>query len=290
MAIVLANTDESLEIYQAESPTVDPSFICTFTDYTTTGKPDRQVGTLTDGGDTTIVSAPGASTQRVIETVCINNLDAAAITLTPMFDEAGTEYPFGTFTVNPGEQLIYTQGKWQVATGTSSVKVSYQDAAPASPTADDLWYETDTNIWWFWNGTYWLSCNMFEVRKNFTGVTGITNLSIMPQNDQAVAYDFFLVDLGMVTYVATTNDGSNYWTVSLQRTDASEGTLVTLGSMTTASDAINTWVQEKLALDTFLDTSALGGDLTTLRFRAALTSTPGALTADVVLTYRWAHL
>jgi hypothetical protein len=120
MAIVLANTDESLEIYQAESPTVDPSFICTFTDYTTTGKPDRQVGTLTDGGDTTIVSAPGASTQRVIETVCINNLDAAAITLTPMFDEAGTEYPFGTFTVNPGEQLIYTQGKWQVISSASS--------------------------------------------------------------------------------------------------------------------------------------------------------------------------
>jgi hypothetical protein len=143
MAIVLANTDESLEIYQAESPTVDPSFICTFTDYTTIGKPDRQIGTLTDGGDTTIVSAPGASTQRVIETVCINNLDAAAITLTPMFDEAGTEYPFGTFTVNPGEQLIYTQGKWQVISSASSNRLF---AATLGSTQSNIANGTNTQV------------------------------------------------------------------------------------------------------------------------------------------------
>jgi hypothetical protein len=125
MAIVLANTDETLEIYQAESPTTDPSFICTYTDYTATAAtPGREIGTLADGGDKTIVSAPGASTQRVIETVCINNLDAAAITLTPMFDEAGTEYAFGTFTVNPGEQLIYAQGSWRVLAAGSDASFS----------------------------------------------------------------------------------------------------------------------------------------------------------------------
>jgi hypothetical protein len=114
MAIVLANTDETLECGMAESPTTQPDFICSFTDYTTIGKPDRQVGTLADAANTILVASPGADTQRVIETVCVNNRDAAAITLTPHFEEDTTEYPFGTFTVNPGEQLIYTQGKWQV--------------------------------------------------------------------------------------------------------------------------------------------------------------------------------
>lgn len=147
MAITLANTDETLECGMAESPATQPDFICTFTDFSASaGTPGRQLGTLTDAANTILVASPGASTYRVIETVHITNRDAAAITLTPHFEEDTTEYEFGDFTVNSGEQLVYAQGYWRVNAATSANRLFAATLGAAqSDIANSTWTKVQFN-------------------------------------------------------------------------------------------------------------------------------------------------
>ena len=69
--------------------------------------------------------------------------------------------------------------------------------------------------------------------------------------------------------VATANDGSNYWTVSLRKNEST-----TIASFTTAADTLNTWT---LHQETAIDEALSGGTDLTLSIRAEKTGAPGNL-------------
>ena len=176
-----------------------------------------------------------------------------------------------------------------------TVEVIVQDGTPATRNdatalvADDLWYETDTNMLWFWNGTYWLSKTLYTANGFVSAITAGANLTMIPTEiDEAFQHDIFVVDLCTGTFVATTNTGANYWTITLARI-SSAAAATTISTHGTSADAADTWVIRKTAADAFIDLSAV--DAKVLRVQATIgAGAPGALTGNVTLTYRLAHL
>jgi len=64
-------------------------------------------GTFNSTTDVTIVSAPGASTRRVIKSITVQNKDTAAVTVILLYDNNGTQRQIGKWTLDPDDTLIY---------------------------------------------------------------------------------------------------------------------------------------------------------------------------------------
>jgi len=138
-------------------------------------------------------------------------------------------------------------------TGTvkiGGVKISAQ--APSGPTADDLWYETDTNILWFWNGTYWLSCELFVMNFNVNATANI---------------DFFFVAK------AFSNDGSNYWTWQRNTRDSTTAATTFGTALSTSANSTNMVTQTQAQNVRLTD---LGNTQRTICISSGTVGRPGA--------------
>jgi hypothetical protein len=83
--------------------------------------------------------------------------------------------------------------------------------------------------------------------------------------------DFWVETFRAKTFVLTTNTGSAFWTCTLGKT-ASNGTVTTVGSFTTAADSPSVWVNHDTAIGALLGTSSFIFEETNTK-----TSTPGNL-------------
>jgi hypothetical protein len=138
-------------------------------------------------------------------------------------DDAGGETgPFGT------------GGGGGIAEGTSF---------PGSPTADDLFYRTDRNIIYFYDGTRWLSIHQFTMQITTrselgSGLTATTTLGYAPT--RGASGDMYIEDLRVSCFAIAALTGSNFFTVDLdKRTTANAATVV--GSIVMNSQTISTW-------------------------------------------------
>lgn len=158
------------------------------------------------------------------------------------------------------------------------------DAAPGSPTTDDLWYETDTNILWYWNGTYWLSVETFDWQTDCgsAGLAAGANIGHFSHEPVAgVQYDLYMLDLTATVQVATTNNGTHNWTFNWYVAGASRG------SMGTSAISADTWTTIKSAINSYLDVSAAGGISC---FNIVKNNTPGTLYGGIRGTFKLVHL
>lgn len=191
----------------------------------------------------------------------------------------------------PGAKTFSGTATFSGGLRLGTVEVFMQDATPATRAngtalvADDLWYETDSNIWWFWNGTYWLSCELHQIATSANG-SAFTNL-FYPTEIAQTQHDIYLVDLCSSLAVFTTNDGSNYHNLVLDRVTSGNGE-TQIAAHTTAASGVGTFVPIKTAVNTHLDLSVL--DAKNLKLALEATGAPGAPYGGVVITYRWAHL
>jgi hypothetical protein len=181
---------------------------------------------------------------------------------------------------------------WATPAGsTGTVTVFYQDSTPTANAVDDLWYETDTNHWWFWNGTYWLSTALYHnmpfqvANLNSAGTSGYCVI----EPDSGVQYDIYIVDLVASTFVLTTNDGTRYYAFKVQGV-IGNGTASDIGSgFNTSADSANAWVPHKVAINTFVDVSSTAYKVFYVNM-ARNGATPGNLYAQAGITYRLVHL
>lgn len=161
-----------------------------------------------------------------------------------------------------------------------------QDDTPTANATDDLWHETDSNIQWFWNGTYWLSCDTFQFQGSADGLGANATLTYCwPKTTTAVTPSVFIVDFVTAYYVATTNNATNYWTTSVRKRQA-DNTITTVTSLNTSANAVNTFVTQSVSVNTFLD---LTTDIKVMDISIATTLSPGSLNGSAVFTYRLAH-
>lgn len=89
----------------------------------------------------------------------------------------------------------------------------------------DKWSKTDDGTEWFWNGTYWLSSvrNFFTGATSFAGGTSstLTPIEYLPVN-RYTGYVYFFLET-VTRYCSFYGDVSNYWTMSVDLTQANGG-------------------------------------------------------------------
>lgn len=134
--IILTQTTDNLEIVLAGSVTTSQlNCMASYRDITTTGfTPGRIVANTNNTTAVNLVTAPGASTQRVVDWLSVHNNDTANATVTIRFDANGTEYILFRTTLATGEKLEYQEGHgFKVIANSGAIKTSLnQGNSPAS--------------------------------------------------------------------------------------------------------------------------------------------------------------
>jgi hypothetical protein len=91
-------------------------------------------GTLNGTTDVTLVSAPAASTRRLVKTIIIHNRDTIAQTITLKYVNGGNERFIGKYTLNPDESIFYDD---VLVLDTTSKSIEAVMAAVATTTDPD---------------------------------------------------------------------------------------------------------------------------------------------------------
>lgn len=157
-------------------------------------------------------------------------------------------------------------------------------ALPASAATGALFYRTDLGFLCYYDGTRWLTTNEYVMAAELTTFAATNNSAL----DHAFRGDFipYITRVAVVTNAAATNNGSNYWTITVAGVNLAKGAADTIYSFTTAAHTAATFVQ----------TDVGGGTLTTQlltnrqywRTACGITAgAPGALTIHTSIYYRF---
>lgn len=156
---------------------------------------------------------------------------------------------------------------------------------PGSPSTGDLYFRTDLGLLIYYDGTRWLTVNQFRepmasepVSLASHSVTGDTVGRLSPWH---TTYDIWLEDFYSTTLVVTTNDGTKFWTVTLDKRDAANAA-TTIVSYNTSADTPSQWTTRKTAIGALLSPSTYKA----LNTVVTKTSTPGNIIAVTSLAYR----
>lgn len=112
--LVLDTTTDTLQVVLWGSVTTNQlRCMSSWRDVTTTAyTPGRTVTNTNNTTDVNLVWSPGASTQRVIDSVNIYNHDTVTATVTVKFDANGTEYILWKWDLATQERLEYSEWEW----------------------------------------------------------------------------------------------------------------------------------------------------------------------------------
>jgi len=144
MAITLSATTHILELTTSSAASTD--WNVSWVDATsTTFTPSSGQGTVTSATTTTIVSAPGASTQRGVKFISVYNNGTASQTVTVKKDVSGTEYILYKATIIPGESVQYADGPgWGIFDGQGRKKTVVPEMTSAQGTRTVSYYKVGT--------------------------------------------------------------------------------------------------------------------------------------------------
>lgn len=156
-------------------------------------------------------------------------------------------------------------------------------AFPGSPGTNDLFLRTDVlgGTICTYDGTRWLGPLETIPLALHEALPSFTTAAILGRVHVDGTYGMYLYSLIASVYVGTTNSGSDYWTVTMNRVD-SANSATSLGTFNTSADSPDTWYKNKaIAVNGVLDASAR-----ILRVNLSLTGTPGAGHFVSMLRYR----
>lgn len=142
--IVLSETTDNLQAVLGGAVTTNQlqCFSC-WRDITTPYTPGRTVTNTNNTTDVNVVPAPGASTQRVVDLVCIYNNDTVAATVTVKFDANGTEYILWKGTLTAGQTLTYVEGTgWSTSNGSLGYAINLQALTSSPADAATVYFGT----------------------------------------------------------------------------------------------------------------------------------------------------
>lgn len=299
-----------------------PSFI------TVTGSPITTSGTLTgtlasQSANTFLAAPNGSSGAPTFRTLLYGDVSAIVGTTSSTI-AAGNDTRFHTQNTDTGT----TQTSFQLASGSSgvriknssgsllardsadsvdadiqgsilkatstrievnSVRVTFSNSAPSSPSGGDLWYEWASSIdrinkwaWpWEWNGTYWLS-------PIFDGTSCVLRASTALLTAQSVVVpsglNIYVVDAAITgNYVGTVN-GSNYYRYRLVRSKQLATSINVIWSVNvTATPFTHT-----STINTHYDLSSLTMDSVRAELQLGAGS-PGTIYVQENMRYRYAR-
>lgn len=103
--LVLDTTTKTIKVAMSgAAATSNPEFTVAYADSTSSSLTEGALdGALNGTTDVTVVSAPAASTRRVIKWITIENKDTASVTLTVKYDNNGTQRIIANVTLAVGD-------------------------------------------------------------------------------------------------------------------------------------------------------------------------------------------
>ena len=108
--LLLPSTTDSLELVTSAAVAVD--YVAAWADHTSSGvAASAGTGPVATATTTTIVAAPGASTQRQIRGLTLRNAGSANVTVTVQAKPSGTARTIVKAAIQPGETLAYSDGR-----------------------------------------------------------------------------------------------------------------------------------------------------------------------------------
>lgn len=108
--LLLPSTTDSLELVTSAAVAVD--YVAAWADHSSSGvAASAGTGQVSTATTTTIVAAPGASTQRQIRGLSLRNAGTSNVTVTVQAKPSGTARTIVKAAIQPGETLAYSDGR-----------------------------------------------------------------------------------------------------------------------------------------------------------------------------------
>ncbi len=272
-------------------------------------------GLLSQSGDTNLVDFTGGiggavyisgtpSSTGQVPTSTSTGTGAVATWQTPGASGAPTtaDYLVGTAQAGLSAEIVVGTspggelgGTWASPTVDATHSGSAHDSAigvkwttgtsmPGSPATNQRITRTDLGMDFYYDGTRWLSVQKF--RETF----GVGNIlppatiatAIGRMTPWATAFDLWLEQWSISTYAVATNNGSHFWTLSLNKFDAADAGTV-IDSVATSGDTQNNWTQRRRSIGASYVASSFRG----LSVTTGITGSPGSLYfTNMALEYR----
>lgn len=197
-----------------------------------------------------------------------------------------------------GATTIDFVGAGVTATGAGATKtitipggggITSGTSFPGSPSDNDLFFRTDLPCGLYRyesTGTMWLCASQHDLPLTVRAVVGTgglaaTTASLSNGSTLMSLGDMYIDDFIGATFVNTTNNGTSYWDITLAKLTAANAA-TTVGTISTISNAPDTWVEEKDDVDEIVSGSAH------LAFRLGATkvSAAGNLIFDARILWR----
>lgn len=118
---------------------------------------------------------------------------------------------------------------------------------PGSPVSNQLYYRRDLDWLCFYDGTRWLTTFELSMQVPSTTFTASTSYALAAFRTNYAPY---VTRLALSYYVATPNNGSNYWDIVWRGINSSYGGATTILSQTTSAGSANTWTRLEAAPST----------------------------------------
>lgn len=172
----------------------------------------------------------------------------------------------------------------------SSASIPSGTSFPGTPATNDLYRRTDRGLLYYYDGTRWLTLELYHlpiipIAGGAPGdVLGATNGAAFRAPVWNAVYDLYIVDWYAMTFVATTNDGTNKWTLTLSKeSKAAAYSQTTIDSFSTGTtpDTAGQFIVHTRSINALLGTSS-----GTLTVGGTKVSAPGNLTSAHAITYR----
>lgn len=139
MPINLTSTSHVIRITTDGTENID--VVAAFADWVsgTPFTPGSQETLITTATTTNIVSAPGASTTRMVNAIYITNTSATSANIIVNIYDGSNDHEVGTFDVDANESIVYDGQKWSVKTaqGLDSEAAFATQAEQETGTATD---------------------------------------------------------------------------------------------------------------------------------------------------------
>lgn len=193
-------------------------------------------------------------------------------------DPSAPATAFGYFYEKTDQQVYFLN-----ASGTATNLYHYGTSFPGSPKTHELFYRTDRNLEYFYDGTRWLTTQEYsQVLGNLDNNQPFTvNASLAWGATDLGANGQWITRISAVNYVSTTNNGTSYWTVQL--------TSRTAGAV--AHNIGSSWNTSAISANSFEKfTTTVGAQVTAgdthFVVSGTKTSTPGSIYTMATIYYR----